>query len=358
MRSNFNKCSVSLVILLFFLAAAFFSAEIAMAQTKEEAIETMAVTQAGEQIKLKMTRPTAKKNYVIGMLVPHLRDPFWVSNAYGLIDEAEKLGVKPILLAAGGYLEIGKQIAQMEDLLQRKVDAVLLSPVSFEGTAAVVEEAVKKGIPVLNNGMRTKSDKISSIVNLDDEGIGRLQGEYTGKRLQGKGKIVMLNGPAGAKWAIDRVKGFKDAISSKYPGIKILGERWSEMDRAILMKIMEDFLQAFGGEIDFVYTVTGLPGRGAADAIRAAGKKGKIGTSTVLSSPEDIEFMKEGLFEMMVGQSPVLMGRWSVDLAVRVLNGETVPKVVYVPGYVLTKDNMNTYDFTYQFSPKDWKVPF
>ena len=90
------------------------------------------------------------KHYTIGVLLPQMSNPHFIGQAYGYIDEAEKLGVKVILYDAGGYQYIDKQLSQMEDLIASKVDAVDLVAINGAGTISSVDSAVARGIPVVN----------------------------------------------------------------------------------------------------------------------------------------------------------------------------------------------------------------
>ena len=83
--------------------------------------------------------PKPAKQYTIGVLLPQMSNPHFIGQAYGYIDEAEKLGAKVILYDAGGYQYIDKQISQMEDLIASKVDAIDLVAANGAGTISAVE---------------------------------------------------------------------------------------------------------------------------------------------------------------------------------------------------------------------------
>lgn len=87
------------------------------------------------------------KAYRLGALIPQLANPHFIGMAYGIQDEARALGASVILYDAGGYQFLDKQIAQMEDLIANKVDAILLVAVSGPGTVPVVEKAYAARIP-------------------------------------------------------------------------------------------------------------------------------------------------------------------------------------------------------------------
>src|SRR3972149_4136509 len=108
------------------------------------------------------------KAYTIGVLVPQLTNPHFLGQAYGYVDEAERLGARVILHDAGGYQFLDKQIAQMEDLIASKVDAIALVAVSGPGAVPGGDRAVGAGIPVVNVNVMTNNDKVAIRVRSDD----------------------------------------------------------------------------------------------------------------------------------------------------------------------------------------------
>lgn len=304
--------------------------------------------------------PTPMKKYTIGVCFPMMGAPFWRNTAYGVFHQAEKLGLKLLFNDAGGYKFLEKQIKQVEDLIERKVDAIIICPISSKGTIEVLERAVSKGIIVVNTVSATYSDKIASAVLDDDYKIGQLQAEHIAKKLNGKGEGVMLCGPTGADWNMNRYKGFKETIAKKYPGIKVLSEKWCEPSIEVPQKIMEDLLQTFP-DMQFCYTAADGMAMGAANAVRGARKLGQVIITTASFSPEGADYLKKGYISLDVGESSILLGAWAIDVAVKALNGEKYHKLVYCPNPPFTKENMDDPEFAkyikYQWAPKGWRVP-
>ena len=140
---------VSISVLFFFAIGQSFAEEI----TKWWPLEIFYVTDCPKNVSLtekiangkvhydQYTPPMkATRPYKLGVLFPTLKDPWWLGCAYGLYDECKRLGLEAILLEAGGYDNIEKQVNQMEDLAQQGVDAILLGNISFEGLDPLVAE--------------------------------------------------------------------------------------------------------------------------------------------------------------------------------------------------------------------------
>ncbi len=293
------------------------------------------------------------KSYTIGVLVPQLTNPHFLAQAYGYIDEAERLGAKTILHDAGGYQYVDKQIAQMEDLIASKVNAICLVATSGPGTVAVVDRAAAAGIPVINVNVMTNNDKVAIRVRSDDSVIGETMGKFVQEKLK-KGNVVMQSGPAGASAFELRAKAFREYVTKNAPGIKILGERHSLNTPDLGLKNMEDFLQTFP-QIDAVYNSADFVAIGAAQALKAAGKAGKVMIVTADFQPDTERLVREGVVTQAVVQQPVTMGRWAVRAAINILEKKETPKLLYTPILSVTKDNIGAVDLTLVRAPAGWK---
>jgi ABC-type sugar transport system substrate-binding protein len=207
------------------------------------------------------------KAYRIGVSIPHLANPHYVGQAYGYIDEAQRLGAQVTLLEAGGYEHLDKQVSQVEDLIASKVDAIIIAAVSGPGTIGAVEAAAAAGIPVINVNVMTDSDKVVTRIRSDDDVIGRMQADFMGERLKGAGNVVMLRGAPGTSWAEIRGNAFRKQLAAKYPNVKVLGEQYSQSTPADGLRLMEDFLQTFP-QISGVYNGADSTAVGAAQAVK------------------------------------------------------------------------------------------
>ena len=306
---------------------------------------------AGEEAYPRPAKPA--KGDTIGVLVPQLTNPHFLGQAYGYVDEAERLGARVILHDAGGYQFLDKQIAQMEDLIASKVDAIALVAVSGPGTVPVVDRAVGAGIPVVNVNVMTNNDKVAIRVRSDDNVIGETMAKYLHERLK-TGSVVMQSGVAGASAFEIRAKAFRAWIEQNSPGSKILGERHSLNTPDQGLKNMEDFLQTFP-RIDAVYNSADFVAIGAAQALKATGKAGKVMIVTADFQPDTERLVREGVVTQAVVQQPVTMGRWAVRAAINILEKRQVPKLLYTPILSVTKENIASVDLSTVRAPAGWK---
>jgi ABC-type sugar transport system substrate-binding protein len=300
--------------------------------------------------------PKPAKQYTIGVSLPQLSNPHFVGQAYGYIDEAEKLGAKVILFDSGGYQYLDRQVSQMEDLIASKVDAIILVAANGPGTVGIVERAVAAGIPVFNCNVMTASDKVVARVRSDDEIIGQMQADYMGPALKDGGNVVLLRGAPGTSWAEIRGNSFKKRVAEKYPGLKVLGEQYSQSTPADGLKLMEDFLQTYP-KIAGVFTGSDAVGVGAAQAVLASGNAGKIVFTTADFQVDNEKFIRAGVISATVAQSTVIIGRWGVRAVINHLEKREVPKQLFTPLVLVSKTNIDNVDMSMLRAPDGWKPP-
>ena len=186
-----------------------------------------------------------------------------------------------------------------------------------------------------------------------DTVIGETMAKFLAEKLK-KGNVVMQSGPAGASAFELRAKSFRAWIEKNAPGIKILGERHSLNTPDLGLKNMEDFLQTFP-QIDAVYNSADFVAIGAAQALKAAGKAGKVMIVTADFQPDTERMVREGVVTQAVVQQPVTMGRWAIRAAINVLEKREVPKLLYTPILSVTKDNIAEVDLSTVRAPAGWK---
>ena len=296
------------------------------------------------------------KSYKIGVLEPNMAIPHFVAQAYGFADEAEKLGAKVIMYDAGEHKNVAKQVSQMEDLIANKVDAICIVPGTNVTATAQIDQAIAQGIPVINVNIMSDNPKVLGRIRSDDYEMGFLQGEFIVKALNGKGNVVMMSGVSGNSAFINRAKGFKDYVA-KHPGIKILSEQWTPNATDRGLKLMEDWSQTFP-KIDAVYSGADRLAIGAAQALRAQGKKpGEVVITTVDYNDDTERFVREDWISAAMAQSPVTMGRWGIRAAMLALAKQPIPNKLLTPTHVITKENADKVDIGAIRQPKGWRPP-
>jgi ribose transport system substrate-binding protein len=265
----------------------------------------------------------------IALVVSTLNNPFFVTLQKGAQDKAKELGYELVVLDSQN--DPAKELANVEDALNRGIKLVLLNPADSDAAKASVQAANKKNIPVLTLDRSASGGKVVSHIASDNVAGGKLAGELIIKKLGGKGEVAELQGVPGASAARDRGKGFHDAMKSA-PGIKVVASQPADFDRTKGLNVMENILQA-RPNINAVFAQNDEMALGAIKAIEAAKKKiivvGFDGTDDAVAA------IKSGKLAASIAQQPAKIGSLGVEAADQVLKGKKVPAYTPVPLTVL-----------------------
>jgi ribose transport system substrate-binding protein len=278
--------------------------------------------------------PTAKK-ITLGLVLSTLNNPFFVTLRDGAQSEADKLGVTLIVMDSQN--DSAKEASNIEDLISRKVDAILVNPTDSDAVVPSIKKANDAHIPVFTIDRGANGGTVVSHIASDNVAGGKMAGEYLAKALNGKGKVVELEGIAGTSAARDRGQGFEEALKN-YPDIQIVAKQTADFDRAKGLSVFENILTA-QPQIDGVFAQNDEMVLGAIQAAEAAGRTGIIfvGFDAI---DDALKAIKDGKLAATVQQQPAVMGQLGVQTAVDFLNGKTVEKFIPVPLKLITKENV------------------
>lgn len=235
-----------------------------------------------------------------------------------------------------------KQVSDIEDLLQRGVDILLVSASKSDALDPVVTRAMKNGTPVIMVDRRVTSDNFVSFVTASDQVTGRLFAQWLVETLKGKGNIIMLPGQAGASPAELRIAAAK-SIFAQYPGIKILDMQYTDWNPAKAKSIVSAMIQKYGDQINGIWNDSGVQGGGSIEAFVAAGyKPGTIPPATCADLNGCLRIAVENKVPVLNFDYPPAMGGAAVDLALQVLAGAAVPKLYFVNSDVIVSKGYET----------------
>ena len=285
----------------------------------------------GFVVLLPFTLYGAQKKLVVGFSQIGAESAWRTAETQSIQDEAKKRGIKLQFSDAQGKEE--NQIRALRNFIAQGVDAIILAPKIETGWEPVLREVKRAKIPVIlvDRGIKVSDESLyTTLIASDFVQEGRLAGEWLAAKLNGKGHIVELQGTPGAAPAIDRKKGFEEAIG-KYPGLKIIKSQSGNFERAKGKEAMEAFLKAEGKNINAVYAHNDDMAIGAIQAIEEAGIK--PGTEIVVVSIDGVK----GAFEAMVAgklncsvECNPLLGPAAFDAIDAVKSGRAVAKKTIV----------------------------
>lgn len=274
----------------------------------------------------------AAEKLVFGLSISTQVNPFYKAMADGVKDQAQKMGIEAYVLSADDKLD--KQISDVEDLIQKKINVLLINATQA-GAQAVIEKAAKAKIKVITLQRQIPSPAVSSHIGTDNVVIGRLGAEWIAAQLGGKGNVVVLEGIPGAASSEDRKKGAAD-VFPKYSGIIIVSQQTAEYDRAKALHVMENILQA-QPNIDAVYCFNDEMAMGALSAVKAAKRTGIMITG-MDANKDAVDSVKKGDLTMTIALPPYDIGRMGVIYGKWVMTGEmSVPVKSVMPVSFITK---------------------
>ena len=236
-------------------------------------------------------------------------------------------GVEAIILDAQG--DVTKQIDQVENLMQKKVDVIVIWPVNGKAVVPVCKKAHEAGFPiVIANSLIDESgyDYVNCFTGPDTYEEGAVAARAMIKVFEDKGidrmkNVVELMGLPGYVTAIRRSDGWQDIIKEQ-DDFTILATEPSDWNREKATQKMENLIVKYGDKIDGVYVADDNVGIGALNALKEAGMAGDVVMTSACLFGEGYDAIKEGNISASVFQSPAEDARNSIQTAVKVANGE------------------------------------
>jgi ribose transport system substrate-binding protein len=282
--------------------------------------------------------------YTIGFANASQGDLWLVAFTHGVewaISQNKRMVKKFIMTDANG--NASKQISDIQDLVNQKIDLLIVNPAAADPLDPVLQRVMKQGIPVVTVARRPKSDSsYVSFVTASDQALARLNATWLAEKLSGKGNIVLLPGMAGASPAEMRLRAARE-VFSQYPGLKILDTQYTGWSPANGKTVMAAMIQKFGKTINGVWSDSGLQGSGAVEAFLAAGVAGKdIPPITGGDLNRMYKLAVQHRFPYVGIDYTPSIGIKAVGIALDVLQGKGVPKTDTVNFQIVMAEGQET----------------
>jgi ribose transport system substrate-binding protein len=233
-----------------------------------------------------------------------------------------------------------KQVSDIEDLLVRGVDCLIVASTSEEAIDPAIEQAMAEGVPVVIQERDVTTDEFVSHINIRLDDLGRIQAEQAAEMLGGEGKVVLLEGAAGTAAELSRRA--HEEVLAEYPGIEVLAMEYTGYSRDEGKTIMENWLQAYD-QIDAVIADSGIQQQGAYEAVAEAGRLDEVKVWTGDGLQAWIRQVHEEDIPAVIVNRPLTFGALAVDACAAILSGNPVPKVWYDPVEQLDAENLEEY---------------
>lgn len=283
--------------------------------------------------------PVSAAPLKIGMSFQELNNPYFVTMKQALEEAAASVGATVIITDARH--DVAKQISDVEDMIQKKIDILLLNPTDSTGVEGAVKSAKAAGLVVAAVDANAKGP-VDTFVGSKNYDAGVMACEYMGKALDGKGDVAILDGIPVVP-ILERVRGCKDALK-KFPGIKIVTTQNGKQERDQALAVTENMIQANPG-LKGIFSVNDGGAMGSLAAIEASGKDIKL--TSVDGAPEAIKAMQKpnSKFIATSAQYPRDQIRIAIGMALAKKWGANVPAHVPVEVKLIDAEGAKTFSW-------------
>jgi ribose transport system substrate-binding protein len=295
------------------------------------------------------TSVDGKKGYRIAVIPKGTTHVFWKSVHAGALKAAKELsasGTQVQVQWKGALLENDRegQINVVADFVAQGVDGIVLAPLDSTALVRSVEDAKAAGIPtvIFDSGLADESI-IVGYVATDNYNGGLLAAREIGKRLAGKGNVILLRYNVGSESTEQREQGFLDTIHKEFPNIVMLSDdQYSGTTALSAQNKALELLNQFGNRLDGFFAVCEPDTMGVLGALQEEGLAGKVVFIGFDPSAHLVEALAEKKIHGLVLQDPVAMGYHGVKSIVTHLQGKAVEKRINTGEAMATPENMNT----------------
>ena len=276
------------------------------------------------------------RKFVIG--VSQCSEDIWRDKLNNELKMGEYLNDSLIVKLASSNDNNVLQNKQVNQFIDEGVDLLIVSPNQLSAISKAVERAYDKGIPVILYDRKTNSDKYTAFIGCDNYTIGKSMGTFIAQQLQGKGRIVEISGLEGSSPALERHRGFMDAIKP-YPGLQVVaseGGNWKEEGGIQAMKRILKQTQDF----DYVFAHNDRLAWGAYVAARQMGVKRNYkytGVDGMATEGGGLELVRDGIFE--ASYLYPTKGDEVIALAMKILKHQPYERDNYLSTSIITKAN-------------------
>ena len=276
------------------------------------------------------------RKYVIG--VSQCSEDIWRDKLNDELKMGEYLNDSLIVKLASSNDDNVLQNKQINQFVDEGVDLLIVSPNQLSAISKAVERAYDKGIPVILYDRKTNSDKYTAFIGCDNYTIGKSMGTFIAQQLQGKGRIVEISGLEGSSPALERHRGFMDAIKP-YPGLQVVaseGGNWKEEGGIQAMKRILKQTQDF----DYVFAHNDRLAWGAYVAARQMRVKRNYkytGVDGMATEGGGLELVRDGIFE--ASYLYPTKGDEVIALAMKILKHQPYERDNYLSTSIITQAN-------------------
>ncbi|AWB48133.1 ABC transporter substrate-binding protein [Gemmobacter aquarius] len=284
--------------------------------------------------------PAVPAGTKVGGVSKTLTNEYWRSLGQGYQNVADKLGIEFVYQAAQSEGDQLGQLAIAETLISQGFNALLFSPQTDANLIPAMEKATAAGIPVLNVNDAVIPSATHYVGNVQKGNGVNVANWFIANRPDG-GKVAVIEGQPGVYAAGQRTAGFTETITEagKFEVVASVPANWS---REEAFNAAATILQQYPDLIGFYANNDGMA-LGVVEAVKAAGKAEQVAVFGTDGISDAYAAVRAGDLTGTVDSFPVLTGEVAMEVALRLMAGQALPRVVATPQALVTKDNVETF---------------
>lgn len=281
------------------------------------------------------TAVSAQSGEKIAVFTKNQTNPFFQVVRLGADSAAKQMGAVVTHYVPTKPDSIPEQLSQIDDVVIKKPNAIVFTPVDYKAMGAGVLKMNAAGIPVVNITDRSEAGKFVAFVGASDYELGLVTARHLFKSMGGKGNVVILDGVKGSIVSADRARGFTDALKENAQ-VKLLASQPANFQRLQGLQVMENLMQTHA-QIDGVLAANDAMAAGAIEALEGANRKALV--VGINGTKEAVDAIKAGKMLASGDYNGFLQGCVGTMAAIRELRKLPVPKEVMFKAAVIDKSN-------------------
>ena len=278
----------------------------------------------------------ASRKFVIG--VSQCSEDIWRDKFNKELLMAEYLNDSIHVKLASSNDDSKLQTRQINQMIDEGVDLLVIAPNQLNTISSAIDRAYDKGIPVIIYDRKANSDKYTAFIGCDNYAIGKSMGDFIAQQLHGNGRIVEIRGLDGSSPALERHRGFMDAVKA-YPGLEVVASEagdWKEDSGKKAMRRILNKTQDF----DYVFSQNDRMGWGAYQVVKQMGIRRDYkytGMDAMATKNGGLELVRDGVFE--ASYLYPTKGDEVIALAMKILRHQPFKRENYLRTSIITRDN-------------------
>jgi ribose transport system substrate-binding protein len=288
--------------------------------------------------------PMPASGTTLGFVAKAYENEFWRAVKEGVEAQVKELNDKGVdikgdVRAAQGESDEQGQAALMNDMVNKKYSAIIASPISDGNLVPPTEKAHAANIPVIN-AIGGFSSAMDIYVGPKHYMSGELAAEWIAKKLGAEGgEVAVIMGLPKESAARGRTQGFGDWLEKNAPNVKLVDTQNADWDRTKAKDVMDTLMKKHLN-LKAIYANNDTMAMGALEAVKSANKLGSVLVIGNDGTSEALQSVKDGELSATVNIYPDFGGKISVDIALRSLAGQKLPKVIYSSQAIIDPTNV------------------